>query len=142
MIQDHLPAHTTPYVRARARTDKRTLVPSATHASWMSPLERHTGDAQKLSLEGMDYRTWPAVESAFRRAITYRNRESKGRGKVFRDIQRRWRSHRRPAWKQHQVPRQERGLGRGEEEVQRAGPSARERGGQVRIRKPPRSADR
>lgn len=101
VIQDNLSAHTTPDVRAWARAHKVTLVPSATNASWMNPVESHAGDVQKLALEGMDYRTWPEVESAFRRAITYRNRERKGRGKVFRDTQRRWRSHRRPVWKRH-----------------------------------------
>lgn len=101
IIQDNLLAHTTPTIRAWAKGNRVTLVPSATNASWMNPVESHAGDVQKLALEGMDYRTWSEVESAFRRAINYRNRERKGRGKEFRDIQRQWRSHRRPVWKRH-----------------------------------------
>ena len=67
----------------------------------MNPVEDNAGDIQGLALAGTDYRSWTEVESAFRRAITYRNRERKARRKEFRDTQRKWRSHRRPVWKRH-----------------------------------------
>lgn len=101
IIQDNLSTHTTPDVRARARSNRVTLVPTATNVSWMNPVEDNARDIQYLALAGNYYRSWMEVESAFRRVITYRNRERKAQRKEFRDAQRKRRSHRRPVWKRH-----------------------------------------
>jgi hypothetical protein len=104
MIQDNLNAHWTPDIRKWASDSKVTLVPTATNASWMNPVECHTGDVQKLALSGTDYKDWEDVGKAFLDAVSYRNEERKERGKRFRDTQR-WkdarRKHRRPLWTRH-----------------------------------------
>lgn len=102
VIQDNLSAHWTPRIRAWAREARVTLVPSATQASWMNPVESHAGDLQKLALDGSTFTSWPEAKREFRRAIAYRNRERKLRKKRFRDTQmRKWKIHRRPVWKRH-----------------------------------------
>jgi transposase len=98
IIQDGLSAHWTPDVRAWARANRVTLVPTATNASWMNPVECHAGDIQKLALDGSDHQSWDDVERAFQRAVEYRNHERLQRGKTFRDSRRK---HRRPLWKRH-----------------------------------------
>lgn len=87
MIQDGLFAHWTDEIRSWARKNMTTLVPTATNASWMNPVESHTGDIQKLALAGTDYKRWKTVDKAFRNAVKYRNSERKMRGKKFRDTQ-------------------------------------------------------
>ncbi|MGI0084385.1 MAG: hypothetical protein ACREBQ_04810 [Nitrososphaerales archaeon] len=68
----------------------------------MNPVECHTGDIQKLSLDGTDYKDWSEVEKSFENVVNYRNIERKARGKTFRDTQRDGRrKHRRPLWKRH-----------------------------------------
>jgi hypothetical protein len=105
MIQDGLYAHWTPDIRRWARSTNTALVPIATNASWMNPVECHTGDLQKLALDGTDYKKWDEVEKSFENAVNYRNAERKARGKTFRDTQlaRRdgRRKHRLPLWKRH-----------------------------------------
>jgi transposase len=102
LIQDGLPAHWTPDTRRWARKSNVALVPTATNASWMNPVECHTGDIQKLALSGTDYRSWEDVEKSFERAVNYRNIERKERGKIFGDTQRDGRrKHRRPLWTRH-----------------------------------------
>jgi transposase len=102
LIQDNLSAHWTPDVRAWAREARVTLVPSATQASWMNPVESHAGDLQKLVLDGSNFSSWAEVRQEFRRSMAYRNRERALRKKRFRDTQlRKWRIHRRPIWKRH-----------------------------------------
>ncbi|MFN2638250.1 MAG: IS630 family transposase [Gemmatimonadaceae bacterium] len=98
VIQDGLSAHWTPDVRAWARANRVTLVPTATNASWMNPVECHAGDIQKLALDGSDHANWDIVNQAFQRAVTYRNEERKLRGKTFQDTRRK---HRRPLWTRH-----------------------------------------
>lgn len=98
IIQDGLSAHWTPEVKAWARANNVTLVPTATNASWMNPVECHAGDIQKLALDGSDHPNWAAVEVAFQRAVEYRNAERQLRGKQFRDTRRK---HRRPLWTRH-----------------------------------------
>ncbi len=63
VIQDGLRAHWTDEIQSWARRNKTTLVPTATNASWMNPVECHTGDIQKLALDGTDYRSWDDVET-------------------------------------------------------------------------------
>lgn len=98
IIQDGLSAHWTPDVRKWARDNRVTLVPTATNASWMNPVECHAGDIQKLALDGSDHQNWNDVDDAFQRAIAYRNAERELRGKAFRDTRRK---HRRPLWTRH-----------------------------------------
>ncbi len=104
MIQDGLSAHWTDDIRRWARRSRVTLVPTATNASWMNPAECHTGDIQKLALDGTDYRSWGDVDRAFHDAVGYRNSEREARGKKFRDTQFTKdgrRKHRLPLWKRH-----------------------------------------
>ena len=104
LIQDGLFAHWTPDIRRWARNSKVTLVHTATNASWMNPVECHTGDIQKLALDGTDYKSWSDVGRSFDRAARYRNLERKARDKQFRDTQTRSdgrRKRRQPLWKRH-----------------------------------------
>jgi transposase len=105
IIQDGFSAHWTDDVQFWARRNKVTLVPTATNASWMNPVECHTGDIQKLALDGTDYRDWEDVERSFANAVSYRNTERKTRGKRFRDTQTKRgdgrRKFRRPLWTRH-----------------------------------------
>jgi hypothetical protein len=104
MIQDGLLAHWTPDIRRWAHSSNTSLVPTATNASWMNPVECHTGDIQKLALGGTDYKNWDEVDKAFLNAAEYRNTERKVRGKKFRDTQITKdgrRKHRQPLWKRH-----------------------------------------
>ena len=102
MIQDGLSAHWTDDIQRWARRSRVTLVPTATNASWMNPIECHTGDIQKLALDGTDYKSWEDVETSFQNAVSYRNVERKARGKRFRDTQRDGRRKlRRPLWTRH-----------------------------------------
>lgn len=101
IIQDGLSAHWTAEIRAWANSARVTLVPTATNASWMNPVECHAGDIQKLALDGSDHATWDEVDQAFQRAVAYRNEQRRLRGKKFRDTQDRRRKHRRPVWKRH-----------------------------------------
>jgi len=105
VIQDGLPAHWTPYIRTWAHSSNTILVPTATNASWMNPVECHAGDVQKLALSGTDYKSWDDVNRAFIDAVKYRNRERIVRGKTFRDTQKKKkdgrRKLRRPLWTRH-----------------------------------------
>jgi len=102
VIQDNLSAHWTPDVRGWTSENGVTLVPSATQASWMNPVESHAGDLQKLVLAGSNFTSWSEVRREFARAMAYRNRTRALQGKRFGDTQmRRWRTHRRPIWKRH-----------------------------------------
>ena len=104
VIQDGLFAHWTHDIKRWARKSRVTLVPTATNASWMNPVECHTGDIQKLALDGTDYKSWAEVGKSFENAVAYRNTERKARGKKFRDTQRsrdRRRKFRRPLWTRH-----------------------------------------
>lgn len=105
LIQDGLSAHWTDQIREWARRSRVTLVPTATNASWMNPVECHTGDIERLALAGTDYRSWDGVDKAFQDAVCYRNSEREARHKTFRDTQRRRRGgrrkHRQPLWKRH-----------------------------------------
>ena len=85
IIQDGLSSHWTPEVRAWARRNNVVLVPTATHASWMNPVETHAKDIEELALPGSEFTTVPDVGEALDRAVAYRNEERKRRGKRFRD---------------------------------------------------------
>ena len=98
IIQDGLSAHWTPAIKQWARENRVTLVPTATNASWMNPVECHAGDIQKLALDGSDHQNWDEAEAAFQRAVKFRNEERELRGKRFRDTRRK---HRRPLWTRH-----------------------------------------
>jgi transposase len=97
MIQDGLSAHWTDEIREWAKKNRVTLVPTATNASWMNPVECHTGDIEKLALDGTDYRSWDDVDSAFQGAVCYRNSEREARSKTFRDTRTRKKDSRRSA---------------------------------------------
>jgi transposase len=106
VIQDGLSAHWTDEIRGWARESRVTLVPTATNASWMNPVECHTGDIENLALGGTDHRSWDDVDRAFQDAVTYRNSERSTRHKEFRDTQTRRKrdartKRRRPLWKRH-----------------------------------------
>ena len=73
VIQDNLSAHTTPGVRAWARANAVSLVPTATNASWMNPIECRFTELRSLAFDGSDYRDWREVHRAIRRAVAYRN---------------------------------------------------------------------
>jgi hypothetical protein len=103
IIQDGLSAHWTPTIRTWARSSNTILVPTATNASWMNPVECHAGDIKKLAMDGSEHASWNDVARAWRQAVTFRNEERKRRGKQFRDTKRskRRRPHRTPLWKRH-----------------------------------------
>lgn len=101
IIQDGLSAHWTPEIRSWASQNNVTLVPTATNASWMNPVECHAGDIQKLAYDGSDPKNFEEIEAAFHLAVEYRNEERRSRGKTFRDTQDRRRNHRRPVWTRH-----------------------------------------
>ena len=101
IIQDGLSAHWTPEVRLWAKENRVTLVPSATNASWMNPVECHAHHLQETAMAGSEYRSWEEVNEAFQRAAALINREHKRRGKQFRDTQDGRRKHRRPLWSRH-----------------------------------------
>ncbi|MHB8567786.1 MAG: IS630 family transposase [Nitrososphaerales archaeon] len=104
VIQDGLSAHWTDDIQRWARRNSTTLVPTATNASWMNPVECHTGDIQKLALAGTDYKSWDDVEKSFEGAVIYRNMERQERGKRFGDTQTKRdgrRKLRQPLWKRH-----------------------------------------
>lgn len=77
IIQDGLSAHWTPEVRGWAKAHKVTLVPTATDASWMNPIECHAGPLQVTAMAGSDWRSWDAVATDFRRAALLITRENK-----------------------------------------------------------------
>ena len=88
-------------MRAWARENNVSLVPTATNASWMNPVECNAGDIEHMALSGTNYTDWRQVRWAFEKAINYRNRERVRRGKRFRDTQDGRRKHRKPLWKRH-----------------------------------------
>ncbi len=73
VIQDNLSAHTTPGVRRWARRSRVSLVPTATNASWMNPIECRFTELRSLAFDGSDHREWREVSRAIRRAVAYRN---------------------------------------------------------------------
>ena len=73
VIQDNLSAHTTPEVVRWARANRVSLVPTATNASWMNPIECRFTELRSLAFDGSDYRDWHEVGRAIRRAVAYRN---------------------------------------------------------------------
>jgi transposase len=101
MIQDGLSAHWTPDVRTWAKGSKVTLVPSATNASWMNPVECHAGHLQTAAMAGSDWESWDEVNAAFRRAASLMTRENRASGKEFRSTRHRVSKHRRPLWTRH-----------------------------------------
>ena len=50
-----------------------SLVPTATNASWMNPIECRFTELRSLAFDGSDYRDWREVRRATRRAVAYRN---------------------------------------------------------------------
>jgi hypothetical protein len=101
IIQDGLSLHWTPEIRAWARASHTTLVPSATNASWMNPVECHAGHLQTAAMAGSDYQRWWEVEEAFKRAAALMNRENRSSGKEFRSTRRKISKHRRALWTRH-----------------------------------------
>jgi len=91
VIQDNLSAHTTPEVRRWARANKVSLVPTATNASWMNPIECRFAQVRSLAFDGSDHRDWREVRRAIRRAVAYRNAHK---------VQVR-KNPGRPVWKRH-----------------------------------------
>jgi hypothetical protein len=99
IVQDGLRAHWTPEIRAWAKGNRVTLVPLATNASWMNPVECHAGHLQTAAMAGSDNRNCWEVEQSFRRAAALMNREARASGKEFRSTRRHMVSkHRRPLW--------------------------------------------
>ncbi len=100
IIQDGLSSHWTPAIREWARMHNVVLVPTATHASWMNPVETHAKDIEELALPGTHFTTVAEVGEALDAAVAYRNEERIRRGKKFRDTVRKNRRHqaRIPLW--------------------------------------------
>lgn len=99
-IQDGLSSHWTPEIRAWAEDNNVELVATATHASWMNPVECHAGDIQDLALSGTNFSSREEGGMAMDNAVRYRNEERKDRGKLFRDRARdKRRRPKRPIWK-------------------------------------------
>jgi transposase len=100
IIQDGLSSHWTKEIRWWAGQNNVILVPTATHASWMNPVETHAKDIEELALPGTEFTSVPDLGEALDRAIEYRNEERKVRGKRFRDTVRVNRRHhaRIPVW--------------------------------------------
>lgn len=92
VIQDNLSAHWTDEIEAWARANKMVLVPTATNASWMNPIECRFAELEDLALNGTDFRSWGEVGRALRRGADYRNRK--------RLPVRRWKVG-RPLWTRH-----------------------------------------
>lgn len=91
VIQDNLSAHWTPDILAWARANNVSLVPTATNASWMNPIECRFTELRSLAFAGSDYRDWREVRRAIRRAVAYRNAN---KVEVRRNA-------RLPLWKRH-----------------------------------------
>jgi len=72
VIQDNLSAQWTPDIRRWARANRVTLVPTATNASWMNPVECHLTDIRKLALRNSDWRSWGEVDGALQGAVQYK----------------------------------------------------------------------
>ncbi len=83
-----------------ARLNNVVLVRSATHASWMNPVETHARDLEVLARPGTHFTTVAEVGEALDAAVAYRNEERIRRGKRFRDTVRKNRRHpaRIPVW--------------------------------------------
>ncbi|MBM4248279.1 MAG: IS630 family transposase [Euryarchaeota archaeon] len=103
IIQDGLSAHWTPEIKAWAAVSRTILVPTATQASWMNPIECYAGDIQRMALDGTNFHDWIEVKQAFQRAITYRNRERRAcDNPIWGSLRTDGRSKfRRPVWKRH-----------------------------------------
>ncbi len=93
LIQDGLSTHWTAAVRQWAREHEVILVPTATHASWMNPVETHAKGIEELALPGTEFTTVAEVGDALDAAVAYRNEERRERGKRFRDTVRKNRRH-------------------------------------------------
>lgn len=93
LIQDGLSTHWTPAVRQWAREHEVILVPTATHASWMNPVETHAKGIEELALPGTEFTSVVELGEALDRAVEYRNAERTERGKRFRDTVRADRRH-------------------------------------------------
>ena len=100
IIQDGLSSHWTQEIRWWARLNNVVLVPTATHASWMNPVETHAKGIEELALPGTEFTSVIEVGDALDRAVTYRNEEREKRGKRFRDTVREDRRHlaKVPVW--------------------------------------------
>ncbi len=100
VVQDGLSSHWTREIRWWAGQHNVVLVPSATHASWMNPVETHARDIEELALPGTHFTTVAEVGEALDAAVAYRNEERIRRGKKFRDTVRKNRRHqaRIPVW--------------------------------------------
>lgn len=106
LIQDGLSTHWTPAVRQWARENEVILVPTATHASWMNPVETHAKGIEELALPGTEFTSVVELGDALDRAVEYRNEERKARGKRFRDTVRADRRYasKVPLWLRATVP--------------------------------------
>lgn len=100
IIQDGLSSHWTQQIRWWARLNNVVLVPTATHASWMNPVETHAKGIEELALPGTEFTSVAEVGDALDRAVAYRNEEREKRGKRFRDTVRGDRRHlaKVPVW--------------------------------------------
>ncbi|MFI5418306.1 MAG: IS630 family transposase [Candidatus Lutacidiplasmatales archaeon] len=107
IIQDGLSSHWTAAIREWAMHHEVLLVPTATHASWMNPVETHAKGIEELALPGTEFTTVQDVGEAMDRAVEYRNGERRARGKRFRDTVRADHRHHSkvPIWLRATVPR-------------------------------------
>ena len=69
-------------------------VPTPTHASQLTPVECHAGGLEKLAPAGEQFNPPRVVGHSMDRAATFRSRERRRRGKMFRDTVRKDRRRR------------------------------------------------
>jgi hypothetical protein len=103
IIQDGFSAHWTVDIKMWAQSNHVILVPTATNASWMNPVECYAGDIENLAMDGTNYESWSDVARAFQKAVNFRNRERLGMknpiwGTLRKDGRRKFRQ---PVWKRH-----------------------------------------
>ena len=100
LIQDGLSSHRMEGIRWWARPTDVALVPSATHASWMNPVETHARGMVELALPVTHFPTVAEVGETLFSAVAYQDEERIRRGKRYRDTARKNLRHRAriPVW--------------------------------------------
>jgi len=94
LIEDNLSAHWTPDNRAWAKAHNMTLVPTATNASWMNPIECRFTELEDLVFSGSNYDSWDEVAAAMDAAAHYRNTKNLPTRRSGRKV-------RQPLWRRH-----------------------------------------
>jgi transposase len=72
-ICDNLSTHETEEVVAFCRTNRITLVPTPTYASWLNPIEPHFLPLRRFVIDGSDYRDHDELAAAITSYLDWRN---------------------------------------------------------------------